>query len=151
MRAAPCHEETLRTKMFANLYKNKLKVTVMQEGLVVQTFTVDAGNEHSLEFVVTTELPERSPLHPRALNLDDLEPGLRIQRCNIRSESSTTKGIIIGEPFRGKNDYLQLTVATINYAGELVIADWYLADMGVVPYEGDYGPFWNEQNYTLKG
>lgn len=151
MREAPCHEETLRTKMFANRYKNKLKVTVMQEGIVVLTFTVDAGKEQTLEFVVTTELPERSPLHPRALNLDDLELGLRIQRCNIISESSPTKGIIISEPFRGKNDHLQLKVATINFEGELVEHHWYLEDMGVVPFEGDYGPFWSEQEYTLKG
>ena len=43
-----------------------------------------------------------------------------------------------------------VSVVTTNCKGELVHEDWFLADMGVVPYEGD-GRFrsWNDHNYTL--
>ena len=44
-----------------------------------------------------------------------------------------------------------LPVVTTNYDNKLVRQDWFLADMGVVPYEDQDGSFlsWNSQNYTL--
>lgn len=107
---------------------------------------------------VEASLPERSPLHPEAINVDDLKPGLKIQRCHGTVGSDRGVGIVIGEPFKradkygdgGSNaDQMMITVATHDFRDQLVTRDWFLADMGVVPYVGDRGAFWNRDNYTL--
>ena len=74
--------------------------------------------------------------------------------------TETYDAIIIGEPFRRgtkyhglwdtQGDAWMVPVVTTNYAGKLVHEDWFLADMGVVPYEhSDGSGHWNDQNYTL--
>ena len=104
---------------------------------------------------------ERSPLHPEAINMDDLKVGMNIKRHNVRHGSCTRDvGLINGEPFRRGTKYHEsydtqgddwmVPVVTTNYAGKLVHEDWFLADMGVVPYEhSDGSGHWNDQNYTL--
>ena len=104
---------------------------------------------------------ERSPLHPEAINMDDLKVGMNIKRHNARHGSCTRDvGLINGEQFRRGTKYHEsydtqgdawmVPVVTTNYAGKLVHEDWFLADMGVVPYEhSDGSGHWNDQNYTL--
>ena len=109
-------------------------------------------------------LPERSPLHKDALNMTDLKVGMNISRHNIHSHGHTEVGLVNGKPFRRGTKYHEhwdtqgnswmLPVVTTDYAGKLVHEDWYLADMGVAPYEYESSNngtrrWWNQQNYTL--
>lgn len=97
----------------------------------------------------------RSPLHPEAINMDDLKVGMKIRRHNTRYGTCTLDvGRINGEPFLkhdvNQGDAWMVPIETTNYAGELAHEDWFLADMGVIPYVRSNGvSFWNEQNYTL--
>ena len=111
-----------------------------------------------LTFTQKPQPPSRSPLHPKAITKDDLKQGLAICLCNENGNSSYA--IVIGEPFKrgdkcGQDDpqayAWMLPVVTTNYGNKLVQQDWFLADMGVVPYEHQDGSFlsWNSQNYTL--
>ena len=112
-----------------------------------------------IKIEIERSLPERSPLHPKALNMADLQVGMKVQRHHRRG-SFGRSGTIYTWPFRRYTKYhdsfpflgniWMVSVVTTNYKGELVHEDWYLSDMGVVPYEGD-GRFrrWNDQNYTL--
>ena len=134
------------------------------DGSVIDSIEFSGPEEFIVE--VSKEvpaLPERSPLHKDALNMTDLKVGMNIKRHNVRHGSCTRDdAIIIGEPFRrgtkyhhelgdALGDYWMVPVVTTNYAGKLVREDWYLADMGVAPYESSNGTrrWWNEQNYTL--
>lgn len=118
------------------------------------------------EFIVEVSkevpaLPERSPLHPLAINMNDLKVGMHIS-LHSQGHGCTKVGRINGEPFRCGTKYHKLRnvlgdawmvpVVTTNYAGKLVHEDWYLADMGVAPYESSNGTrrWWNDQNYTLE-
>ena len=111
-----------------------------------------------LTFTQKPQPPSRSPLHPKAITKDDLKQGLAICLCNENGNSSYA--IVIGEPFKRGDKYGQddpqayawmLPVVTTNYGNKLVQQDWFLADMGVVPYEHQDGSFlgWSDQNYTL--
>lgn len=97
----------------------------------------------------------RSPLHPEAINMDDLKVGMKIRRHNTRYGTCTLDvGRINGEPFLkhdvNQGDAWMVPIETTNYAGELAHEDWFLAGMGVIPYVRSNGvSFWNEQNYTL--
>ena len=111
-----------------------------------------------LTFTQKPQPPSRSPLHPKAITKDDLKQGLAICLCNENGNSSYA--IVIGEPFKRGDKYGQddpqayawmLPVVTTNYGNKLVQQDWFLADMGVVPYEHQDGSFlgWSDQRYTL--
>ena len=111
-----------------------------------------------LTFTQKPQPPSRSPLHPKAITKDDLKQGLAICLCNENGNSSYA--IVIGEPFKRGDKYGQddpqayawmLPVVTTTHDGKLVQQDWFLADMGVVPYERQDGSFlgWSDQNYTL--
>lgn len=111
--------------------------------------------------VEEARFPDRSPLHPDALNFDDLKRGLLLQKINVYGRMKPIEGLMVDEPFVHRSEPLydgaapidnwMITVATKDYRGKLVLENWYLADMGVVPYEFPDGtPFrWNEQNYTV--
>ena len=107
-----------------------------------------------LTFTQKPQPPSRSPLHPKAITKDDLKQGLAICLCNENGNSSYA--IVIGEPFKrgdkcGHGNDWRVSVVTTTHDGKLVQQDWFLADMGVVPYEHQDGSFlsWNSQNYTL--
>jgi hypothetical protein len=130
------------------------------DGDIIGEMEFQGGNE--LDLFITVEapaLPERSPLHPEALNFDDLEVGLNVERHNIHGRNIHRVGIINGEvflrgekyqaPWEAQDDRLMVPVVTTDYHGRLVHEDWFLADMGIVPYDGPKGPTWNTQNYTL--
>lgn len=101
------------------------------------------------------EKVERSPLHPKAINRDDLKVGMKIRRHNTKYGTCTLDvGRINGEPFLkhdvNQGDAWMVPVKTTNYAGEIAYEDWFLAEMGVIPYvRSNGGTRWNEQNYTL--
>ena len=105
------------------------------------------------------KLPSRNPLHPEALTIDDLTPGLTIRRHNTRHNNYTNEALVNGKPFRHGDKYGEsdtqaelwmIPVVTTNNAGRLVQEDWFLADMGVEPYVSrDNSRYWNSQNYTL--
>ena len=127
------------------------------DGSVIDSIEFSGPEEFIVE--VSKEvpaLPERSPLHKDALNMTDLKVGMNISRHNIHSHGHIEVGLVNGEPFRRGTKYTQgnswmLPVVTTDYFGKLVYADWFLDDMGVVPYESSNGTgrWWNEQNYTL--
>ena len=107
-----------------------------------------------LTFTQKPQPPSRSPLHPKAITKDDLKQGLAICLCNENGNSSYA--IVIGEPFKrgdkcGHGNDWRVSVVTTTHGNKLVQQDWFLADMGVVPYEHQDGSFlsWNSQNYTL--
>ena len=137
----------------------KMKIEVRSlEGDVLGTLEFEGPKD--LEVTIYKKI-ERSPLHPEAINMDDLKVGMNVRRHNARYGTSTRDvGLITGEPFRRGTKYHELgnalgdawmvPVVTTNYAGKLVHEDWFLADMGIVPYEhSDGGSHWNDQNYTL--
>lgn len=140
----------------------KVTVEVKLRGEVVQTFSVNAdeANKLTIEVFPEHQLPKRSPLHSEALNLEDIKPGLNVRRCNVYGGSYKNDAIITGEPFKRASKFghgcsqahaWMVPVVTTNYDGKLVQEDWFLADMGVVPYERPDGSQirWNDQNYTL--
>lgn len=110
---------------------------------------------------IAPEPPKRSPLSMEAINREDLKVGLNIRRANTHGISHGRVGMVNGEPFRRGTKYdkswpthdhcWMVPVVTTNYQGKLVQEDWYLADMGVVPYtsEDDRFLYWNDQNYTI--
>ncbi len=142
-------------------YRISIRDTRTQELIDELTFSGPDDGFHVEVAMKVTDLPERSPLHGDALNMDDLRVGLNIRRHNIRygRGSRPNRAIINGEPFRrgtkyhgdSQADAWMVPVVTTNYAGKLVHEDWFLADMGVAPYENSDGTgrFWNGQNYTL--
>lgn len=142
---------------------SKVNVEIKVDGEVVQTFATELNGAREVTIEVAHEvpvLPDRSPLHSNALNLSDIKFGMTLSRHNINSKTHTREGYVVGDPFRrgtkyGQDDIqadaMMVPVVTKRYDGRLVSEDWYLADMGVVPY-GDAGHrfhHWNEQNYTL--
>ena len=110
-----------------------------------------------LTFTQKPQPPSRSPLHPEAINMDDLTPGLTIRRHNKHGNGYlSAEAIVIGEPFKrgdkcGHGNDWRVSVVTTTHDGKLVQQDWFLADMGVVPYEHQDGSFlgWSDQRYTL--
>ena len=143
--------------------KQQFKIEVMDlADTVIGAFTFEATDDFWIELSVEVpELPKRNPLHPKALNIEDLKVGLQIKRQNRYYRSHITNtAVVIGEPFlygskHGNDSYqanvLMVPVATTDYSGKLVLEDWFLADMGVTPYVNSPGTrrWWNEQNYTL--
>ena len=130
------------------------------DGSVIDSIVLSGPEDFIVE--VSKEvpaLPERSPLHKDALNMTDLMVGMNISIHNIHSQGHgyTRVGLVNGEPFRRGTKYHEpwmLPVVTTDYAGKLVHEDWYLADMGVAPYEYESSNngtrrWWNQQNYTL--
>ena len=137
------------------------------DGSVIDSIVLSGPEDFIVE--VSKEvpaLPERSPLHEDALNMNDLKVGMNIALHNIHSQGhgSLKVGLVNGEPFRRgtkyhehldiQGNYWMLPVVTTDYAGKLVREDWYLADMGVAPYEYESSNngtrrWWNQQNYTL--
>lgn len=134
------------------------------------TVTVSVGDQKHVfknvpegavaEIAIERHLPERSPLHPEALNMADLKVGMNVRRHNARYGSCTRDvGLINGEPFRRgtkyhepwdtQGDVLMVPVVTTNHAGRLVHEDWFLADMGVTPYEGKTGTRGGTSRITL--
>ncbi len=134
-----------------------------ESGAVVFEESLGHAGGVSVKLIITQkpQPPSRSPLHPEAINMDDLTPGLTIRRHNKHGNGYlSAEAIVIGEPFKRGDKYGQddpqayawmLPVVTTNYGNKLVQQDWFLADMGVVPYEHQDGSFlsWNSQNYTL--
>lgn len=134
------------------------KITVKHhDGSVIDTVEFSGPEEFIVEVLVEVPaLPERSPLHKDALNMSDLKVGMNISRHHIHTHGNgyTQVGLVNGEPFqmgtKGHRSPWMLPVVTTNYAGKLIYDDWYLSDMGVVPYENANGTmWWNDQNYTL--
>lgn len=134
----------------------------MRKIIDVFILVLDLGNEEDEAVEETVqELPERSPLHPEALNFADLKRGLLLQRVNAYGRMNPTEAVVVDEPFVHREvpfyeggapwDSWKVRVATTDWRGKLVLEEWFLADMGVVPYELQDGtPFeWNEQNYTI--
>ncbi len=92
--------------------------------------------------------------------MNDLVVGMYVVRYN-RHAGPTRSGRINGEPFVSVMEYdlagqkficrdWEIPVLTVDVFGKLVDENWFLADMGIVPYEGDDGlRHWNDQNYTL--
>lgn len=142
-------------------YRISIRDTGTQELIDELTFSGPDDGFHVKVAMEVPDLPERSPLHGDALNMDDLRVGLNINRCNIHygRVSYPNTAIVNGEPFRRGTKYhdgrlaeaWMVPVVTTNYAGKLVHEDWFLADMGVVPFENSDGTrrVWNVQNYTL--
>ena len=134
-----------------------------ESGAVVFEESLGHAGGVSVKLIITQkpQPPSRSPLHPEAINMDGLTPGLTIRRHNKHGNGYlSAEAIVIGEPFKRGDKYGQddpqayawmLPVVTTNYGNKLVQQDWFLADMGVVPYEHQDGSFlsWNSQNYTL--
>ena len=116
--------------------------------------TMFAGMNNLPENIPFEDSPERSPLDKEALNLDELKLGMEIQRMNIQ-HGPLEAGIVIGEPFEsepliGSQPDQMVPVRTTDYCGETVHEDWFLSDMGVVPYKHENGSLhWNGANYTL--
>lgn len=107
-----------------------------------------------LTFTQKPQPPSRSPLHPKAITKDDLKQGLAI--CLCKENGNSSYAIVIGEPFKrgdkcGHGNDWRVSVVTTTHDGKLVQQDWFLADMGVVPYEHQDGSFlgWSGQRYTL--
>ena len=83
-----------------------------------------------LTFTQKPQPPSRSPLHPEAINMDDLTPGLTIRRHNKHGNGYlSAEAIVIGEPFKRGDKYGQddpqayawiLPVVTTNYGNKLV-------------------------------
>ena len=83
-----------------------------------------------LTFTQKPQPPSRSPLHPKAINMDDLTPGLTIRRHNKHGNGYlSAEAIVIGEPFKRGDKYGQddpqayawiLPVVTTNYGNKLV-------------------------------
>lgn len=140
-----------------------------KQQMKLEVTTRDGGLLGSLEFegpedftiTIYKKLPERSPLHEKALNMADLKVGMNIRRHNVNYGSGARDTALInGESFRRGTKYREswdtqgdawmIPVVTTDYTGKLIHEDWFLADMGVIPYEhSDGGSHWNEQNYTL--
>lgn len=133
------------------------------EVIIEETFEIPENTDLygvgiQVMFESKPELPSRSPHHPKSLNLDDLERGMNIRRHNTKGNDYKNEAIINGEPFKHGDkhgpedlqaDALMIPVVTTNHAGKLVHEDWFLSDMGIVPYIEDSGPHWNKWNYTL--
>ncbi len=90
-------------------------------------------------------MSQKSPLHPSALRLRDLRPGRRIIRFNI-GFGVMGRLTVVADPYVSKKDGgALLKVRLCDESGHR--KDLFLADMGVVPYEGcDY---WNNRNLTI--
>ena len=132
------------------------------DGSAIDSIEFSGPEEFIVEFSKEVPaLPERSPLHKDALNMTDLKVGMNIRRHSARYGTLTQNvALINGEPFRCGTKYHELRdilgdawmvpIVTTDYAGKLVHEDWFLTDMGVVPYErSNGGSHWNPQNYTL--
>ena len=133
----------------------KLEVTTLDGGLL-GSLEFEAPENYKINFYV--RLPERSPLHENALNMDDLKVGMSIQLHY--GSGWFCSALINGVPFRRgtkyhdprdtQGDAWMIPVVRTHYTGKLVHEDWFLNEMGVTPYEHpDGGSHWNEQNYTL--
>ena len=129
--------------------KMELKVTSL-DGEVLASAEFEAPPA-GFTLTVNEGLPERSPLHPEALNMADLKVGMTIQRYNVRGGRTQRDLLVIGEPFRRTTSGKEwvVPVVTTDYCGRLRRREEFLADMGVTPYERSSGNFWNSQNYTL--
>ena len=87
------------------------------------------------------------------VTLEDIRPGLCVQvHCHPVDGRPFTEALeILSEPYPYEgpessiNGSLCVKVKTRRREEE----QRFLDDMGVVPYEGDHGPVWNEVNTTV--
>jgi hypothetical protein len=97
----------------------------------------------------------KSPLHPSALSLNDIQPGRRIIRFN-RNHGVMGEMVIVSKPYARR----WRSVNGESGAKLLVDLRWvdgftgslYLTDMGVIPYSGPNSGrrgFWNNVNFTI--
>lgn len=96
-------------------------------------------------------VPERNPLHPKALTLEDIRPVLVMQPY-LRRHKDGGQLTVVDYPHFGRlsGDCSELKVKITernSRDGEIVVYEKYLADLGVVPYGG--GGVWNPYRYTL--
>ena len=94
-------------------------------------------------------LSTRSPLHPQALVKDDLQIGMIVEKRN-KHHGTSKRAAIIGNPYLTdlcERDAWKVRVAINNHKGDLQYSEWFLADMGVVPYGSQK---WNVMNYTVR-
>lgn len=97
---------------------------------------------------------DKSPLHPSALRIQDLNPGIKIVAYN-RTYGFEGEYTVVGQPivgYLGTQDGLMpwytdepknLVVVLRDHYGKHVHS---LADLGVTPYEGGW---WNEANFVV--
>lgn len=111
-----------------------------------------------LDFTIVHGLAERSPLHPSALNFDDLKVGLRIQQRTRYNRDYRRTSRIIEMPYKldfspdihGQQSFLwKLPVKTLGKNGIEVEEHLILVDKGIMPRHGTDGiaRSWHEQNY----
>lgn len=100
------------------------------------------------------EAVKRSPLHSQALTVDELTFGLKVQQYHQGTPMGSV-AVVVGTPQTKGSRLFRPGIPTVKVAvqqslGEPVLAEWSLADAGVVPYDGYSGrSHWNETNYTL--
>lgn len=99
--------------------------------------------------------PYHNPLHPNAVALNDLEPGLKVnlyyRRHGVWEVVETL--VIASEPFPENTDSLhterlEVMVVRIDSRGKRTLESRYLDELGIVPHEG-YRNQWIEDCFTL--
>lgn len=111
----------------------------------------DHGHQYTLRIFLVRRprQPERNPLHLEALTLEDIKPGLVMQPYH-RRQKDIGHLIVVDHPrheYRGDRSTWKVKAAgKQSWNDEIVVGDWHLSDLGVVPYEDDH---WNSSRYTL--
>lgn len=106
--------------------------------------------------------PLRSPLHTEALNMNDLKKGMFIRLHQKDIDHIFPKALVLSEPFRHgdkhgygrhrRDNHWMISVQILERDGEFIRREWFLSDVGVIPYEreGVGSPErWHERNYVL--
>ena len=89
-------------------------------------------------------IKDRSPLHPSALRLQDVHPGVEFIQFN-RYLGILTRSTFLSTPFVEDEGYGKILKARVLYRCPM-FQEFSLRDLGIVPYP--YG--WNKANFTIR-
>jgi hypothetical protein len=93
--------------------------------------------------------PDKNPLHPSALRMRDMRLGKQVLVFNTQFGHVVHRGTIVREPYILRDELGSTLVVDIRAAGTGHVSDSFLADMGVVPYDGSFVWGWNPTNFTI--